>query len=139
MTTILIVGATILDIEVHGNVMYAARRVASAYWNPKTETLGREQLDALQLAKLRRQVAWAAERSPWFKRSLAGIDLDRLRSLQDMRGLPMLTRDEWMNSQFEHPPYGEIPAIDGEGAIRIHTTSGTTGRGPLRAIDSRKD
>ena len=121
--------------------MYALRRVrvASAYWNPKTETLGREQLDALQLAKLRRQVAWAAERSPWFKRSLAGIDLDRLRSLEDMRGLPMLTRDEWMNSQFDHPPYGEIPAIGGEGAIRIHTTSGTTGRGPLRALDSRKD
>ena len=44
-----------------------------------------------------------------------------------------------MNSQFEHPPYGEIPAIDGEGAIRIHTTSGTTGKGPLRALDSRKD
>jgi phenylacetate-CoA ligase len=44
-----------------------------------------------------------------------------------------------MNSQFDNPPYGEIPAIGGEGAIRIHTTSGTTGRGPLRAIDSRKD
>jgi phenylacetate-CoA ligase len=119
--------------------MYAARRVASAYWNPKVETLGREQLDALQLAKLRRQVAWASERSPWFRRSLAGFDVDELRSLEDMRRLPMLTRDEWMTSQFEHPPYGEIPAIGGEGAIRIHTTSGTTGRGPLRALDSRKD
>ena len=60
-------------------------------------------------------------------------------SLSDLRGLPMLTREDWMNSQAEHPPYGELPAIGGEGAIRIHTTSGTTGRMPLRALDSRKD
>ncbi len=44
-----------------------------------------------------------------------------------------------MASQEAKPPYGEIPVIAGEGAIRIHTTSGTTGRGPLRALDSRKD
>jgi phenylacetate-CoA ligase len=111
----------------------------SAYWNPKTETLDRRQLDALQLAKLRRQVAWASERSPWYKRTLAGFDISDLRSLDDLRRLPMLTREDWMNSQFEHPPYGEIPAIGGDGAIRVHTTSGTTGKGPLRAIDSRKD
>ena len=112
----------------------------SPYWNPKTETLGREQLEALQLAKLRRQVAWAAERSPWFKRTLAEASTPtQLQSHDDLRRLPMLTRDEWMNSQFEHPPYGELPAIGGDGAIRIHTTSGTTGREPLRALDSRKD
>ena len=112
---------------------------SSPYWNPKTETLARAQLEALQLAKLRRQVAWAADRSPWFKRTLEGVDPDRLQSLSDLRGLPMLTREDWMNSQAEHPPYGELPAIGGEGAIRIHTTSGTTGRMPLRALDSRKD
>ena len=36
----------------------------SPYWNPKTETLGRDQLESLQLAKLRRQLQWAATRSP---------------------------------------------------------------------------
>ncbi len=109
------------------------------YWNPKTETLSREQLEALQLAKLRRQVAWAANRSPWFRRTLSGFDADELRSLADLRRLPLLTREDWMSSQFEHPPYGELPVIGGDGAIRIHTTSGTTGKGPLRALDSRKD
>jgi phenylacetate-CoA ligase len=44
-----------------------------------------------------------------------------------------------MESQASEPPYGELPAIGPEGAIRVHTTSGTTGRGPLRALDSRKD
>ncbi len=116
-----------------------AAEIESVYWNPKIETLGREQLDALQLVKLRRQVAWAAARSPWYRRTLDGFDPAQLRTHDDLRRLPMLTRDEWMNSQFEHPPYGELPAIGAAGAIRIHTTSGTTGRGPLRALDSRKD
>jgi phenylacetate-CoA ligase len=113
----------------------------NAYWNPKVETLDRAGLEALQLAKLRRQAAWAAQRSPWYRRAMAAADFSpaALSSLADLARLPMLTREEWMNSQFEHPPYGELPTIGGEGAIRVHTTSGTTGKGPLRALDSRKD
>jgi phenylacetate-CoA ligase len=113
----------------------------SPYWNPKTETLDRERLDALRLEKLRRQCEWAQARSPWYQRHFRaeGFDPASLESLDDLRRLPPLTRDDWMGSQFEYPPYGEIPTIGGEGAIRVHTTSGTTGRGPLRALDSRKD
>ncbi len=113
----------------------------SPYWNPKTETLDRDRIEALQLAKLRRQCEWAAARSPWYGRRFAseGFDPQQLKSLADLRRIPLLTRDDWMASQEAKPPYGEIPVIGGEGAIRIHTTSGTTGRGPLRALDSRKD
>jgi phenylacetate-CoA ligase len=113
----------------------------SPYWNPKTETLDRERLEALQLAKLRRQCEWAAARSPWYRRRFAEERFGpaQLRTREDLRRIPLLTRDDWMASQEASPPYGEIPVIGGEGAIRIHTTSGTTGRGPLRALDSRKD
>lgn len=113
----------------------------SPYWNPKTETLARERLSELQLAKLRVQCEWAAARSPWHRRRFAehGFDPSALHSLDDLRRIPILTRDEWMASQDAAPPYGELPTIGTPGAIRVHTTSGTTGRGPLRALDSRKD
>ncbi|MGI8571491.1 MAG: phenylacetate--CoA ligase family protein [Solirubrobacteraceae bacterium] len=113
----------------------------SPYWNPKTETLAREPLEALRLAKLRYQCEWAAARSPWYRRRFEqeGFEPSALRSIDDLRRVPLLTRDEWMASQEAAPPYGEIPTIGGDGAIRVHTTSGTTGRGPLRALDSRKD
>ena len=113
----------------------------SPYWNPKTETLERGQLESLQLAKLRIQCEWAGSRSPWYRRLFAteGFAVSQLQSLADLRRLPPLTRDDWMESQFADPPYGELPTIGGDGAIRVHTTSGTTGRGPLRALDSRKD
>jgi phenylacetate-CoA ligase len=113
----------------------------SPYWNPKTETLDRGRIEALHLVKLRRQCEWAATRSPWYRRRFAaeGFEPAQLSSLADLRRIPLLTRDEWMASQDAAPPYGEIPVIGGADAIRVHTTSGTTGRGPLRALDSRKD
>jgi phenylacetate-CoA ligase len=113
----------------------------SPYWNPKTETLDRERLEMLQLAKLRYQCEWAGSRSPWYQRRFteAGFSPEQLRSLDDLRRIPVLRREEWMGSQEVAPPYGEIPTVGGEGAIRVHTTSGTTGKGPLRALDSRKD
>ena len=50
---------------------------------PKTETLDRDQLEALQLVKLRRQCEWAAARSPWYRRRFAdeGFDPRQLRRL----------------------------------------------------------
>jgi phenylacetate-CoA ligase len=111
------------------------------FWNPKTETLPRDRLEALQLAKLRRTVEWAAARSPFYQRSFAqaGFAPDQLRSLDDLRRLPMLTREEWMASQAERPPFGTLPVAGREAAIRVHTTSGTTGREPIRVLDSAKD
>jgi len=113
----------------------------SPYWNPKTETLPREELRALQLTKLRYLCAWAHARSPFYQRSFAaaGFHPDQLRSWDDLRRIPLLTRAEWMESQAAKPPYGELPAIDARQAIRLHTTSGTSGSEPLRALDTRKD
>jgi phenylacetate-CoA ligase len=114
---------------------------ASEYWNPKTETLGRDDLAALQLAKLRRMCQWAAARSPFYQRSFreAGFEPGQLRSLDDLQRLPLLDRDQWMASQRERPPFGLLPVAGREAAVRWHTTSGTTGREPIRVLDSAKD
>lgn len=110
------------------------------YWNPKTETLSRQDLEALQLAKLRYACQWAL-RSERYKEKFAesGFSPEQLRSLDDLRRIPFLTRKEWMDSQAEQPPYGRLAVIGPERAIRFHTTSGTTGREPLRVLDSTDD
>lgn len=111
------------------------------FWNPKTETLPREQLRALQLAKLRRVAEWAEARSPFYQRTFAaaGFAPEQLKTWDDIQRIPFLTREEWMESQVAHPPYGELPVAGAASAIRLHTTSGTSGKQPLRALDSRKD
>lgn len=113
----------------------------SQYWNPKHERLSRAALDALQVAKLRRAVAHAAERSPFHRRKLeaAGVTPDSLRTLDDLRRIPFTTREEWMACQAATPLFGDMLAHPREHAIRYHLTSGTSGKNPLRVLDSRRD
>jgi len=113
----------------------------SPFWNPKTETLPREELRQLQLTKVRRVAEWAAARSPFYQRSFAaaGFSPEQLKTWDDIERIPFLTRDEWMKSQQEVAPYGELPVAGPASAVRMHTTSGTSGKEPLRALDSRKD
>lgn len=114
-------------------------RTESPYWNPRHETLARPELEALQVAKLRRLVAWARERSPFHRERLAAVSPESIRGLGDLSRIPFTTRDQWMEAQLEDPPYGRLLAVPEEVAIRYHMTSGTTGRTPIRVLDSTKD
>jgi len=113
----------------------------SEYWNPKNETLPREQLQALQLAKLQRMTQWASARSPFHKKRFdgAGFHPDQLKALDDLRRIPFMTRDEWMASQAEQPLFGALPTTSQDNAIRYHLTSGTSGSVPIRVLDGMKD
>jgi phenylacetate-CoA ligase len=112
-----------------------------AYWNPRTETLPRAELEQLQLAKLRDLVRYTLESAPWQAQRIrdAGVTPESLHTLDDVRRIPFLTRDEWMASQEESPPFGELLAQPRELAMRYHTTSGTSGRRPLAVLDGPKD
>jgi len=101
----------------------------------------REQIEALQVRKLKNLLAWTQESVPWQAKRLkaAGVSADSIKSLKDLRRIPMLTRDERMQAQLERPPYGPLLAAPEEAAIRYHLTSGTTGRIPLQVLDSMKD
>jgi len=111
------------------------------YWNPRHETMPRVELESLQVRKLRTLLAWAAEQVPWHAKRLAdaGVSPGDVSSLEDLRRLPFMTREEWMEGQLAHPPFGPILAAPEEAAIRYHMTSGTTGRTPIRVLDSMKD
>ncbi|HEY7127561.1 MAG TPA: AMP-binding protein [Ktedonobacterales bacterium] len=113
----------------------------SEYWNPKNETLPREDLQALQLLKLRRFCEWAYANSAFHTRrwKAANFHPEQLKTLDDLRRIPFMTREEWMESQLAHPIYGDLPASEQSNAIRYHLTSGTTGRTPIRVLDSLKD
>ncbi|EFH81409.1 phenylacetate--CoA ligase family protein [Ktedonobacter racemifer] len=111
------------------------------YWNPKNETRPREELQALQLVKLRRLCEWAYTKAPFHKRRFeaANFHPEQLKTLDDIRRIPMMTREEWMASQVERPLFGDMLASEQRNAIRYHLTSGTSGRVPLRVLDSMKD
>jgi phenylacetate-CoA ligase len=86
-------------------------------------------------------VEWADAQVPWQSKRLrdAGITADQISSVDDLRRIPLMTRDDWMQSQLEDPPFGSNVAAAKDLAIRYHMTSGTTGRTPIRVLDSMKD
>ena len=113
----------------------------SPYWNPRHETMPRDRIEALQARKLRNLVEWADSSVPWQSKRLrdAGVTPDQVSSLDDLQQIPLMTREDWMQGQLEHPPYGPILAAAPESAIRYHMTSGTTGATPIRVLDGMKD
>ena len=59
-------------------------------WNPKIETMNREDLQALQLKRLQATVAQTYERVPMYRKRFeeAGLRPEHIKSLADIRLLP---------------------------------------------------
>jgi phenylacetate-CoA ligase len=94
------------------------------YWDEKVETMAREDLDALQLARLKRTVQKASE-SYYYKRVFEenGLNPNNITSLNDVRNMPFTTKEALR----EHWPYGFL-AVPRTDLVRVHSSSGTTGR-----------
>lgn len=107
------------------------------YFDRATETLPREQLQALQLAKLRAMMAelWGKNRFYTNKWKDAGIEPGDVRSLDDLARLPLTKKSELMTDQAENGPFGTNLTYPIEQYVRLHQTSGTTGV-PLKVLDT---
>ncbi len=110
------------------------------YWNKETETLPRERLEALQLQRFRDQMRYVYDRSPFYKRKYdqAGIGPQDIRTLEDIRHVPFIVKEELRESQAENPPWGDFLCVPPEEGVRCFQTSGTTGI-PLRVLVNGKD
>lgn len=108
------------------------------YWSPFEETMAPEDRQAVVLAKLKAQVAYCWERSPFYrdKWRQAGFHPDKLRTIDDLARIPILSKDEIRLEQEEHPPFGRYLCADAADLVRIHGTSGTTGKPTVFAIDA---
>lgn len=109
------------------------------YFDQATETLGREDLAALQFAKLSAMVSELAARNGFYaaKWRRAGFNPADLRSLDDLALLPFTTKSELAADQLEHAPFGSNLTYPAESYVRFHQTSGTTGV-PLKVFDTHE-
>ena len=95
------------------------------YYQPEAETMPREQLRALQGEKLVRQVRHIYDHVPFYRQRMdeAGVSPDDIHGMDDLRKLPFITKADLR----DHYPEG-ILAVPKSRVVRIHSTSGTTGR-----------
>lgn len=104
------------------------------YWQKDIETMGRDQLQELQLTRLKETVKHAAN-SPFYKEVFEknGITPDSIQTLDDLRKIPFTTKNDLRS----HYPFG-MAAIPIQKCVRIHSSSGTTGN-PTVVLHSTKD
>lgn len=100
------------------------------YWFPELECAQPGIRDDLILAKLRRQIDYAWERSPFYQKKWreAGVSPATLKSLDDLGRFPVVQKAELRSTQAERPPFGENLCIEPCQIARVHGTSGTSGR-----------
>ena len=104
------------------------------FWEREVELLPREELEALQVKRLRETVARALS-SPHYGKVLGGkgISPEDIRSLEDLRRIPFTTKED-LRRGF---PYGFL-AVPKDEVVRLHASSGTTGT-PTVVYHTRRD
>ncbi len=89
------------------------------------ELMGSDELAALQLSRLQQTLAWAYSRVPLYKRKFddAGIHPSDVKELGDLAKFPYTTKED-LRQEY---PFGMFAVPQSE-VVRIHASSGTTGR-----------
>ena len=109
----------------------AHRPAADAeHWLPEVECAEPAARDPLILAKLRAQLRYVWDRSPFYRRRWEAADVwpDSLKTLADLARFPVVRKDDLRAAQTAAPPFGDYLCIAPGEVARIHGTSGTTGR-----------
>lgn len=104
-----------------------------AFWNPEMETISTDALHQVEGDRLRRQVTWMWDRSPFYRVKLqaAGIDDPRAITRESLSLLPFTIKAEIRETQEELAPLGGHACVPLTDVVRIHASSGTTGRPTL--------
>ena len=90
-----------------------------------------------QIEKLGSMLEQVLATNRFYQRKLPSGALPAIRSLDDLKRLPFTTKRDLVEDQLEHPPFGTDLAFPLEKYIRMHQTSGTTGK-PLYWLDTEE-
>ena len=95
------------------------------YYQKDLETMPYEQLRALQSEKLVKQVRHVYDSVPYYRDLMdkKGVKPEDIRGVDDLHKLPFLTKGDLRETY----PYGML-AVPLSDCVRIHSTSGTTGK-----------
>ena len=91
----------------------------------KEETLSREEIEKIQLERLQETVSRVYEKVEYYRAKMdeAGVKPSDIKTLKDLSKLPFVTKQDMRNTY----PFG-LFAVDRKELVRIHASSGTTGK-----------
>jgi phenylacetate-CoA ligase len=97
----------------------------------------RDAIEAEQVRRLRRMLETILPANEFYRQKFARADIGQIDSLEQLRKLPCTTKSELVEDQRQHPPFGSDLTFPLERYIRIHQTSGTTGK-PMYWLDTEE-
>ena len=97
----------------------------SRYFQKEIETMPVEQIKQTQSEKLVKQVKYVYDNVPYYRDLMdkKGVKPEDIKGIEDLHKLPLISK----NDLREAYPYGLL-ATDLKNCVRIHSTSGTTGK-----------
>jgi len=101
-------------------------------FNPVTETMQREALQAAQWHKIKRLITHAYANSEFYRDRMTEANLhpDDITSIEDYTGrMPFVTKQDFLRDQDAAPPYGKRLAVPTQQIANAYLTSGTSGQG----------
>jgi phenylacetate-coenzyme A ligase PaaK-like adenylate-forming protein len=92
------------------------------------EALSREEIKALQLERLKRQVEQVANHSSYYQKVFREekIGPADFKGLDDLKRIPFIDKYMVSESQERHPPFGEFLCAKEQEIVKYFRTSGTT-------------
>jgi phenylacetate-CoA ligase len=105
------------------------------FFDYPNETLDRRRIAAHQQATLTRMFAEVFTHNAFYRRKYQEAGWSDLPRLDDWSRFPFTTKAELSQDAADHPPYGTNLTYPIERYIRLHQTSGTTGK-PLVVLDT---
>ena len=95
------------------------------YYSPEVETASHEQMKQIQTKNLKEMIKRCYEKVPFYKKKLddTGIKPEDITSIDDLSRLPFTTKQDLRDNY----PFG-LFAEANEELVRIHASSGTTGK-----------
>ena len=95
------------------------------FFDSKIEQMGRDEMRALQLDRLKKIVKYAYERVPFYKKKFDEIGLkpEDIKTLEDISKIPYTTKTDLRDNY----PYGLL-AVPMDEIVRVHASSGTSGK-----------
>jgi phenylacetate-CoA ligase len=118
--------------------------LSAPYWNPRAETMPRDELEAMHLVQLRSVLAYTQANSRFYRELWADAKFDpaTVVSVSDFqRRAPVTDKKDFLQYQVEQPPYGRTLALDESFLVHHAATSGTSGTPfniPFTAYDTER-
>jgi len=111
------------------------------YWDLTKETMPREEREQNTLSALQSTLQHVYDNLPFYRRhyDAQGFHPDSVKTLRDFtERVPVITKQMLRDDQVENPPFGSYLGVGPHDLVRVHGSSGTSGKPTLYAL-SKKD